>query len=168
MKNIVTASLIAILIAACGNNTYKRKPLAPRIVTVPAPESDYEQNNNSDLEDSNPSDEKDYSAVIELILSDDTKSSQLATNIIDQLKTIEPRLDVESQFVDGLVTLVRAKNAKSPNDITDAIFPAIETLFENDSKRDDSPIKELVLNSPDMVKSQVTAKIKQTLDEEST
>jgi hypothetical protein len=129
MKNIATGSLLAILTVACGNNTYQRKPLAPRIVTVPAPESDYQQNNNSDLEDSNPSEEKDYSAVIELILADDTKSSQLATNIIDQLKTFEPRIDVDSQFLDGLVTLIRAKKAKSSDDITDAIFPAIESLF---------------------------------------
>ncbi len=169
MNSILISGIITVLTVSCGNNSYQRKPLPDRVITVPARDDNYNQDNSSDLEQSNPGDdkEKDYSDIIKNIIKDDAKTKQLAQDVVRQLKTFEPKIDVNDQYIEGLVTLIKAKSPQSPEDITEAVYPAVRELFNSDPDLSDSPVKELVLNAEDMVKSQITTKIEETLSEES-
>ena len=169
MNSILISGIISIFTISCGNNSYQRKPLPDRVITVPAKDDNYNQDNSSDLEQSIPGEDnaKDYSETIKNIIADSAKTKQLAEDVVSQLRTFEPLIDVDDQYIEGLVTLIKAKNPESPEDITEAVYPAVRELFKSDPDLSGSPVKELVLNAEDMVKSQITTKIEETLSKES-
>ena len=66
-----------------------------------------------------------------------------------------------------MVAVLKAANPKSASDIADALIPPVQNLFRTDPKLDNSDIKFIVLNSPDVVKSQIEPVIEKKLKEES-
>ena len=156
------ASLLAV--TACGNNTgYQRKPLPDRVISVAAEDQQGDQATSADLEQGN---DESYNKI-DGILQDDARISEIASKVLSELKKIEPKVEVSDAYIAELVGVIKSASPKSAEDVTEAVYPSIQDLFKTDPKLADSSIKELVLNAPSMVKPQLTAKIQETLNEES-
>ena len=97
---------------------------------MPAENDEYGNEQSSDLEESMPGsgNETDHSDKINVLLADDVKTKQLAQDVIVELKTFEPLIDVDDQFINGLVILIKASKPRSAGDVTEAIYPAIKEL----------------------------------------
>ena len=171
MKFTVFSLTLLIFSVSCGDNSYQRKPLRDKIITVQAEKSpnsgdESSDQNSSDVNRAPGSEEQDHSSIIDAILNDNAKTEQLAQKVITELKVFDSKVDVDDQFIAGMVTLIKEATPKTAQDVTDAVFPAIEQLFKDDPKLQTSNIKLLLQASPDIVKSAITTKIEETLIKE--
>ena len=163
---ILLISLITMISASCGsNNTYKRKPLPPRVVTVPAENSNDAEATQAAGETSEAS--ENYSSTIQKILADNNKIDEFTAEIVEEIKTLEPNLELSNETKSEMVAILKAANPKSASDIADALIPPVQNLFRTDPKLNNSDRKFIVLNSPDVVKSLIVPVIEKKLKEES-
>ena len=118
--------------------------------------------NSNDAEASSEASEK-YSSTIQKILADNNKISEFTDEIVEEIKALEPNLELSDETKSEMVAVLKAANPKSASDIADALIPPVQNLFRTDPILKRSDKKFIVLNSPDVVKSLIEPVIEKKL-----
>lgn len=152
---LASAVLIATL-QGCADGENQRSKATGRTMIIKNSETPSTPQDNGD---ENEQTDEPFQRLIDEVTGDDQKLKEMSELIMDALKETEPLITTDDAFIDSLAAAIKAANPESSEDITDAIYPKIQELFTNDPALENSQFKDLVLDSPELVKPELTVEI---------
>lgn len=156
MNMKLTSAMLIATLQACADGENQRSKATGRTMIIQNSDT---PSTPQDNEDENEQTNEPFQSLIDEVTGDDQKLKEMAPIITNALKETEPLITTDDAFIDSLAAAIKAANPESSEDITDAIYPKIQELFTNDPALETSQFKELVLDSPELVKPELTVEI---------